>query len=331
MKKKKLLFVHWQSQVIGGAEIALVDLIRILESHYDVHNLFHSKGKVVDYYNSCNLSAEVRSMNTRRRLYPGLHIVQSLLMSIYLKKRKFDLIVCNTLPAVARIHTASSIAHINLLSFARDHFSYSKNNRELLRKPKEIIAVSKSIMEHISKFEGQIKTSVLYDYISSDSLAKRQNKQAENGTLNFVVVGRIQSIKQVEIVIAAFLKLINSNYSARLRIYGEPGPSNEDKRYYKSLLKLIEQYRVKGLISFEGFNSNVAEIFKSASALIVASKHEAFPRVILEAQLCNVPVIASYVGGIPEQIINLKTGYLFEVDNLTNEDKVSNLLAQKLI
>ena len=39
---------------------------------------------------------------------------------------------------------------------------------------------------------------------------------------------------------------------------------------------------------------------------------ENFPTTILEAMHCGLPVIGSNIGGIPEQIIHGKTGFLFE-------------------
>mgnify|MGYP003329919982 CR=1 FL=1 len=93
-------------------------------------NLWQAVFAAMEVYKNQNLNVEVRSLHTKRRLYPGLHFIQSLLMSVYLRRRKFDFLICNTLPAVSRIHTASSMANITLFSFVRDHFSFSENNKK---------------------------------------------------------------------------------------------------------------------------------------------------------------------------------------------------------
>ena len=54
----------------------------------------------------------------------------------------------------------------------------------------------------------------------------------------------------------------------------------------------------------------VAAYFQAANWYVHASKADTFPNSILEAMACATPVIASSVGGIPEQVQNEKTGLL---------------------
>lgn len=54
----------------------------------------------------------------------------------------------------------------------------------------------------------------------------------------------------------------------------------------------------------------VAQIFQCADFYLHAAKADNFPTVILESLASGVPVVATSVGGIPEQIIDGQTGYL---------------------
>ncbi|MCE7527816.1 glycosyltransferase [Polynucleobacter sp. IMCC 30228] len=54
----------------------------------------------------------------------------------------------------------------------------------------------------------------------------------------------------------------------------------------------------------------VAKYYQAADWYVHASKADTFPNSILEAMACATPVIATAVGGIPEQIIDGHTGYL---------------------
>jgi len=81
---------------------------------------------------------------------------------------------------------------------------------------------------------------------------------------------------------------------------------------------------------------DVASYYQAADIYIHAARVDTFPNTILEAMACGTPVIATSVGGIPEQVINDKTGFLVQrgdyrfmsdliVKLLTNEHLVQKI------
>jgi glycosyltransferase involved in cell wall biosynthesis len=54
----------------------------------------------------------------------------------------------------------------------------------------------------------------------------------------------------------------------------------------------------------------VAEYYKAADICIHSAKEETFGKVVAEAMSCGIPIVATAVGGIPEQIKNGITGLL---------------------
>lgn len=54
----------------------------------------------------------------------------------------------------------------------------------------------------------------------------------------------------------------------------------------------------------------LSRYYRAADVYIHASKADTFPNSIIEALSCGTPVVATAVGGIPEQIIDGKTGFL---------------------
>ena len=69
-------------------------------------------------------------------------------------------------------------------------------------------------------------------------------------------------------------------------------------------------------------------IIKSSSAIVVPSRMESLPTTIKEAFYLNVPVIATNVGGIPELVIDNKTGLLVPSENPEKlADAVNELLS----
>ena len=71
----------------------------------------------------------------------------------------------------------------------------------------------------------------------------------------------------------------------------------------------------------------VARYYQAADVYVHPSRADTFPNTVLEALACGTPVIASKVGGIPEQIIEGKTGYLVpEGDAGRMAEKITFLL-----
>ncbi len=85
-------------------------------------------------------------------------------------------------------------------------------------------------------------------------------------------------------------------------------------------------------IPFSTDRKYVADLFRCADVYLHAARADTFPTVILEALACGVPVIATAVGGIPEQIIDGVTGFLVEMGDdiaMTNRVKLLMLDIQK--
>jgi len=64
------------------------------------------------------------------------------------------------------------------------------------------------------------------------------------------------------------------------------------------------------ILPFESDPNLVAGYYRAADVYAHAAKAETFPTVILEAMACGVAVVASSVGGIPEQVRDGETGFL---------------------
>ncbi|KND22684.1 hypothetical protein AFK20_00770 [Enhydrobacter aerosaccus] len=82
--------------------------------------------------------------------------------------------------------------------------------------------------------------------------------------------------------------------------------------------KLIEDLNSKNInYRYHGWLKNGDDLFnvlKTLDILLVPSRSEGFGLVVIESNLCGVPVIASNVGGLRSVIKNGKNGYLVDTD-----------------
>lgn len=68
--------------------------------------------------------------------------------------------------------------------------------------------------------------------------------------------------------------------------------------------------------SFVGKQPKISDYLSAADVLLLPSEQESFGLAALEAMACEVPVIASRVGGLPEVVTDGETGYLSEVGDV---------------
>ncbi|MFC1866768.1 glycosyltransferase [Thermodesulfobacteriota bacterium] len=86
-----------------------------------------------------------------------------------------------------------------------------------------------------------------------------------------------------------------------------------------------------GRFIYHGFERNqerMALYYRASDVFIHAARAEAFGKTITEAMACGVPVVATAVGGIPEQIENERTGILVPPgDSASMSAAIDRLLA----
>jgi teichuronic acid biosynthesis glycosyltransferase TuaC len=134
-------------------------------------------------------------------------------------------------------------------------------------------------------------------------------------------VGALRTIKGVDYLIEAAKNFVNAN--TELYLVGR------DDGLKKKLVKMAQELKIPDFVKFVGpVNHDDIPLWISASdILVLPSLSEGRPNVVLEALACEVPVVATDVGGIPELMINGETGYLVPAkDSLELSKKVNKLL-----
>lgn len=76
--------------------------------------------------------------------------------------------------------------------------------------------------------------------------------------------------------------------------------------------KLSQELGVSGKIKFLGWQKDIAGIFSKIDILLLTSRWEGLPVVVLEALASGIPVVATNAGGIPELIASGINGFIEE-------------------
>ena len=98
------------------------------------------------------------------------------------------------------------------------------------------------------------------------------------------------------------MKINKTDKDQEFLIIGE-GP------YINDVQEAVKKYPIKFIKNVA--HDKIATYYNQCSIFIQTSRAEGLPTCILEALSCEVPVVASDVGGTNEVILNGKTGYLF--------------------
>jgi glycosyltransferase involved in cell wall biosynthesis len=97
-------------------------------------------------------------------------------------------------------------------------------------------------------------------------------------------------------------QLVEEGLHVNLIMAGE----GEQKEMLETLTRDLE---LEDYVDFAG-HMVPADFFSSVECMVSPSDMEALPTVITEAMSCNIPIIATSVGGVPEMIKHSHTGYL---------------------
>jgi glycosyltransferase involved in cell wall biosynthesis len=128
--------------------------------------------------------------------------------------------------------------------------------------------------------------------------------------------------------VKAISHLKRQGYNPALWLPGEVA-AGVDKTFVQQLKERIQDLNINENVFFIGWYKNFPALIKACDIMLLPSHTEGFPRVIVEAMYLKKPVCATPVGGIPEAIIDGRTGYLFDLDDDIGMAKVLATLIDK--
>lgn len=124
-------------------------------------------------------------------------------------------------------------------------------------------------------------------------------------SFTFGYVGRLSPEKGCDLLLPAFVKMMDRIPDARLLIVGE-GLTRT------SLEAEISSSGLENRVTLTGFREDIPEVLCGMDVLLSPSYKETFSLTNLQAMAAGLPIIASDVCGNPEQVIPGYTGALFE-------------------
>lgn len=165
----------------------------------------------------------------------------------------------------------------------------------------------------LSQFQIHRPIHVIPNFIDFSKFAKRDKEHfkkaiAPNGESLIVHTGNFRKVKRVEDVVQTF-NLIQQSVPAKLLLIGD-GP----ERF--NIETLCRELGLQNQVSFLGKQDAIDEILSVSDLFLLPSQNESFGLAALEAMACELPVISSNAGGIPELNLDGVTGFTLPVGDV---------------
>jgi L-malate glycosyltransferase len=288
--------IHFISYAMPMRLNAVLDNIQFHEVEVTSYPLFDHPPYALALATKMAEVAETHQLDLLHCHYAIPHSVSAFLAKSMLKPRRY-------LPVVTTLHGTD----ITLVGADR---SYLPITRFSIDQSDGVTAVSHFLKESTINVIGATREiEVIYNFVNCDKYKPSDNCNlrdhfAPNHEWILIHVSNFRAVKRPTDVIDIFER-VQREIPAVLLMVGD-GPERS-KAEWATRNSGIEQK-----VHFMGKQDNIEELIGISDLLLLPSETESFGLVALEAMACEVPVVASCVGGLPEVVTNGVEGFLVE-------------------
>jgi glycosyltransferase involved in cell wall biosynthesis len=310
----KILFFSHQADFIYGGEICTLEIMRELKKRHEIvfaspEGPYQERAKAV-----AQKVITVPSQEFSRRLA----ILPRLLPAWLATKERLETIITDEKPDL--IHATSLKAFVYCLSvrgkipIVWHHHDIMPGNyfnqlwlRALSKMATKIIVPSSATKAALvqAKVESE-RIEVVFNGFSPERWTRRlPSKSGEKFTI--ALIGEISHRKGSDLIFPIVNELKKKTTDFCVWVIGE---GLSDPSVAHTVREENAAFVNAGLVEFLGRREDIPALLQKIDVLMVPSRQDPLPTVIVEAYFSGVPVLGSDAGWIPEMIAERDTGYL---------------------
>lgn len=347
MPKKRLLFIC-SNMNIGGVQKSLINLLMYIDySRFDVDLFLIDKtGIFIDYVNEnvniitneeisdyfLSYNESIRKLLRKRKYLMAIKRTKNLFISLY-NKGKGAIYMSRQIPPLTKeydvcidyggqylnYYMIDSINSKKKITYFHNDYSkwdyYYGADKKYYKYSDYIVTVSEICVESMKKYfpEYSEKIICIENIITKKTIEIFNSNQDEVGELfnkkyKLVSVGRVCDDKGVDLAISACELLKEEFGDDFIWIWVGPGANNPE------YLKLIEEKKISSNFIFVGGKLNPYPYMKMADIIVHPARFEGKAVAVEESLVLNKPIILTNYTTSINQVINLKTGIIVEMD-----------------
>jgi len=289
--------VHFISSVLPTRVTELNERVHFHEVEMMIYPLFEHQPYDLALATKMATVARSEKLDLLHVHYAIPHSISAILARESIKQKRY-------VPVITTLHGTD----ITLVGADR---SYMPITRYGLQQSDGVTAVSKFLQRATIETFDFDDVEVIPNFICPSHYARQTDSRlkrelAPNGEKLLTHVSNFRAVKRPVDCVEIFAKVNAQMPRTRLVMVGD-GPELSAVRYR------AEKRGVSDDVVFVGKRGNIADYLGVSDLFLLPSELESFGLAALEAQACEVPVIATRIGGIPEVVTDGETGFLSDI------------------
>lgn len=322
MEKNSIAIVR-QYKGYGGIEHQIENIIFFLKKNN--WNIFLITDEISLWTKKCNeLGATIYIIPFKNLLESAIKISKicknkeiQIIQSHMLRESFICKLVKLFIPKIInifRIHTYIDCSHISLFKKNIYHFACWITN-PLVNLYLPINNFNAEELKKRTHLHGK-KIKIIHDIVrltnnNETSICNLKNK-------NIAMIANFVDFKGHDVLLKGLKILQDKGYNVTVELIGDVpglGTNKEDYHRLNIIKKTINLYHLNDYLIFRGYCTDIPNAIKNCGIIVLPSDSEGTPNCLIEGMILHKIIVASNVGGIPEFVIDGKTGFLHPSKN----------------